>query len=138
VIVVDSNVLAYLLIAGPRTPQAVAALRRDPDWHMPRLWRSEMRNVLVPRVRTGAADLREAEIVLQKALALLGEREHEVGDRPVLSLAASSGCTAYDCEFVALAQALGVPLVTCDGEVLRAFPGVAVALEAFSAGGAGW
>jgi predicted nucleic acid-binding protein len=44
----------------------------------------------------------------------------------VLSLAAQSGCSAYDCEFVALAQDLRVPLVTTDRQILKAFPTVAV------------
>jgi predicted nucleic acid-binding protein len=40
-----------------------------------------------------------------------------------------SGCSAYDCEFVALAQSLGIPLVTVDKHVLRQFPGVAIGLD---------
>lgn len=35
------------------------------------------------------------------------------------------GCTAYDCEFVALSQRLGVPLVTLDRALLKAFPRLA-------------
>ncbi len=50
----------------------------------------------------------------------------------VLSLAAESGCSAYDCEFVALARNLGVSLVTSDREVLKAFPAIAVPLERYS------
>jgi predicted nucleic acid-binding protein len=40
----------------------------------------------------------------------------------VLTLALESGCSAYDCEFVALAKQLGVKLVTEDAKLRRAFP----------------
>ena len=60
-------------------------------------------------------------------------RGHEfaVESAYVLTLANTSGCSAYDCEFVALAKALGVPLLTNDREVLRAFSGMTVALAHF-------
>lgn len=35
---------------------------------------------------------------------------------------AGSDCTAYDCEFVALAMQLGTKLVTADKKLLRSFP----------------
>jgi len=44
----------------------------------------------------------------------------------VLRLVASSTCSAYECEFVALADQLSVPLVTLDRAVLREFPVVAI------------
>lgn len=66
------------------------------------------------------------------AEAIIGDNEFDVGTPPVLSLATSSGCSAYDCEYVALAQDLGVPLVTTDRALVKAFPGVAVSLEAFA------
>jgi predicted nucleic acid-binding protein len=54
-------------------------------------------------------------------------RDHErmIDSRAVMTLAASSGCSAYDCEFVALADASGVPLVTADARILKAFPEIA-------------
>jgi predicted nucleic acid-binding protein len=59
-------------------------------------------------------------------------REYSVVSHRVLHLAVRSGCTAYDCEFVALAQDLGASLVTTDRAILRAFPSVAVSLAAFA------
>ena len=49
----------------------------------------------------------------------------------VLQLVARSNCIAYDCEFVALAHAQGVHLITADREILREFPEVAISLEEF-------
>jgi predicted nucleic acid-binding protein len=48
-------------------------------------------------------------------------------------LSKESGCTAYDCEFVHIAKELGVPLVTSDKRVLRAFPRLAVSIAEFGA-----
>ena len=48
-----------------------------------------------------------------------------------MDLAAASTCSAYDCEFVALAQNLGAPLVTVDRQILSQFPEIAVSLDAF-------
>lgn len=50
----------------------------------------------------------------------------------VIELAAESGCTAYDCEFVSLAERLNVPLVTSDKKMFAAFPEIAISMEAFT------
>ena len=52
-------------------------------------------------------------------------REEVVRSERVLQLVASSRCSAYDCECVAAAQQLGVPLITADRALLEAFPAVA-------------
>jgi predicted nucleic acid-binding protein len=43
----------------------------------------------------------------------------------------SCGEVNYDCEFVALAQHLDVPLVTADKKILREFPVIAKSLDAY-------
>jgi predicted nucleic acid-binding protein len=40
----------------------------------------------------------------------------------VLRLSQESNCSAYDCEYVALAEFLDVVLVTADGKLAKAFP----------------
>lgn len=67
------------------------------------------------------------------AEVLLEGREYQVASAPVLVLSRESGCTAYDCEFVHIAKELGVPLVTSDREVLRAFPELTVSIAEFGA-----
>jgi len=61
----------------------------------------------------------------------MSRAEYGVESHAVLTLALDSGCSAYDCEYVALADALGVPLVTFDAEILRAFPVRAIAPDDF-------
>jgi predicted nucleic acid-binding protein len=58
----------------------------------------------------------------------LAGAEYEVDSLRVLELVRDSDCSAYDCEFIAVAQALDTKLVTMDTKLLKAFPTVAVAL----------
>lgn len=131
-IVVDTNVICYLYLSGDRSTQAVKLMRIDADWAVPRLWRSEMLNVLARYMRKDRLELSDARHIMDRAEALIGDREYEVTAREVLKLAQSSGCSAYDCEFVALAQRLNVPLVTVDKGILRRFPEHAAALEVYT------
>lgn len=132
-IVVDSNVIAYLYTAsGPQTAAAERALDRDPEWAAPLLWRSEFRNVLALYMRQQSLPLSAALNAQSRAEALLAGREYAVDSGRVLTLAAESGRTAYDCEFVTVAQELGVPLVTSDRQVLASFPDVAVSLRDYA------
>ncbi|MBC7789768.1 MAG: type II toxin-antitoxin system VapC family toxin [Anaerolineae bacterium] len=130
-IVADANLIAYLILPGERTEQAEAVLLRDPLWVVPALWASELRSVVSQYVRGGTLTLAQGAAAMERALALIGGREAPVDSRQVLELAQRSGCSTYDCEYVALASDLGVPLVTSDKAVLKAFPRVAVAPDEF-------
>lgn len=84
-------------------------------------------------LRKGLLTLPKALIIQDRAESLLRGFEHEVASAHVLQLAEWSGCSAYDCEYVALAQEFGVPLVTQDRALLRQFPNNAMSLDAFVA-----
>lgn len=132
-IVADTNLLIYLYVQGQRTEESEAVLQQDAVWAAPLLWRSEFRNVLIRLVRTDALQLEEALAIIDEAERWLTGHEYSVVSRQVLELASRSGCSAYDCEFVALAQDLEAPLVTTDRQILKAFPTIAVSPSAFTA-----
>lgn len=127
-IVVDSNVLAYLYLPGDRTAHAEALLERDPDWVAPILWRSEFRNILAGCMRRKTLSFDQACMLQSEAQSLLAGSEFEVDSLAVLQLVRDSDCSADDCEFVALANKLNAPLVTVDKKLLKAFPARAVPL----------
>jgi predicted nucleic acid-binding protein len=122
VIVVDVNVLAYLLIPGKFTEAAEQLLTEDSAWVVPRLWRSELRNILATYLRLNQMDLADAALIFQRATELVGAEEYELETTDVLRLSKESNCSAYDCEYVALAEFLDVVLVTADGKLAKAFP----------------
>ncbi|MEO7540208.1 MAG: type II toxin-antitoxin system VapC family toxin, partial [Pyrinomonadaceae bacterium] len=127
-IVVDSNVIAYLLIPGDTTQIAEKVWGKDSTWAAPRLWRSELRNVLGLYMRQQKMDLDKAQLQMGRAEQLMNGREYDVASGNVLEIAQSSGCTAYDCEFVYLAEQLDVPFVTSDKKLLTAFPATALSM----------
>lgn len=121
-IVVDSNVLAYLYLPGDFTARAEALLQADPEWTAPVLWRSEFRNILAGYMRRGSLTFDQAASLQREAEDLMRDCEFEVDSNEVLQLVRDSDCSAYDCEFVAVAAKLDVKLVTMDKKLLRAFP----------------
>jgi len=131
VIVVDTNVIAYLLIRTLHSAESDRALALDRDWAAPYLWRSEFRNVLLQYLIAGRMDVVTALEYARDAQLLLHGREYNVDAAAVLPLAVQSNCSAYDCEFVALAQSLGVPLVTSDRKLAARFKSTAIHLRDF-------
>ena len=129
-IVVDTNVISYLYLSGERSHQAEQLLSLDPHWCAPVLWRSEFRSVLSQYLRKNLLTFEEVLIILEQAEDLLGDDEYEVPSAHVMQMVNSSSCSAYDCEFVALAGYLGVPLITADQRLLREFPEIAESLDA--------
>ncbi len=134
-IVVDTQVLWYSVHQGAFTDLANQVAARDPDWVAPPLWKSELRNTIAGYMRRGGLTLGEALEVMESSEALIAIEEPAETQR-ILSLIETSRCTAYDLEFVALAQGAGIQLVTNDRQILDSFPGIAVSLESFAGGSA--
>jgi predicted nucleic acid-binding protein len=131
VIVVDTNIISYLYLSTKQTVLVEQVLRKDSRWAAPLLWRSEFRSVLALYIKKKIISLEKALAVQQEAEDFLQENEFEVPSTQVLSLAATSSLSAYDCEFVALAQVLDSPLVTADKQIIRDFPQTAYSPRQF-------
>lgn len=132
-IIVDTNIIAGLYIENPHVDEVEALLVAAPNWFAPELWRSEFRNVLIQYVRHSRIALLDALQIMDYAEELIGLVEVYPPSVQILRLAHTSGCSAYDCEFVALARALGTVLITFDRKLRAAFPTIAMTPSAFLA-----
>lgn len=130
-IVVDTNVISYLYLTSEYSNLAEQLFLKDPSWSAPLLWRSEFRNVLSFYVRKEIITLQDAIQLFETAASLLQENEYEINSTQVLKLSQNSGCSAYDCEFVNLAQDLGIPLVTMDKKILQNFQDTAISIQEY-------
>ena len=130
-IVVDSNIIAYWLLPGEKMAEAEGVWQKDSNWIVPPLWKSEFRNILAQYLRHKKLTLSELQEILKEAEAILEHKAYEVDSDWVLRLVNRSSCSAYDCEYVSLAQRFGVMLVTADKQVLCEFPETAVSPQQF-------
>ena len=128
-IIVDTNVIAYLYLPTNYTPDAEKLLIQEPVWGAPYLWRSELRNVLALYLRKKMVSFEQAVQIQAEAELLMSENEFVVKSSDVLSLVKDSNCSAYDCEFVALAQNFKSTLVTTDKKILSEFPSTAKSFQ---------
>ena len=127
-IVLDASAILELLL-GTEAGHRVAARVEDPalGLHAPHLLDVEVAQVLRRYVRArelSSAAGAEALETLQELCVLRHPHPPLMGR--VWELRAD--LTAYDGVYVALAEALGAPLLTCDGKLARA-PGVRADVE---------
>ncbi len=124
-IVVDTNVIAYLLIDGEFT-EAVKDLRtKDPEWIAPRLWLDEFLNVLATTERRGMITSEIADATLSLACELMEGRSYDLPAQRILATARRTSCSAYDSQYVCLAEDLGLKLFTYDKRVIANCPDLA-------------
>ena len=134
-IVVDTNLIAYAVLPGERTRAALALAERDPDWVAPALWRRELRNILATLMRVRQLPLDRALAAFAAAEELVTDATVEPSTEQCLRLAAQGRVSVWDAEFVLAADAVGLPLVTADRRLVRAFPGRVVPLSDLRLGG---
>lgn len=132
-IVVDTNTIAYLYLPTECTADVENLLDIDSEWIAPALWRSEFRNILALYIRKNLLDFNTACEMQAQAETLLANNEYQVDSVSVLKLANDTGCSAYDCEFIALAKSLNLKLITADKKLLNTFPDVAFTAKNFIA-----
>ena len=130
-IVVDTNIISYFYLTSEFSELAEKLYLKEPVWSVPLLWRSEFRNVLALYIRKELITLNDAVEIFDAAEELLLNNEFEINSIYVLTLAQASGCTAYDCEFVSLAQDLNVQLVTMDEKTSKKFSGTVLSIPEF-------
>lgn len=128
-IVVDTNILAYFYLPTECSEKAEALLAKDPFWCAPVLWRSEFRNVLALYLRKQVISFEQAIGIQSEAESLMRGNEFDLSSIDILALVNKSRCSAYDCEFVALAMSLKIRLVTADKKIMSEFPDIAVSLD---------
>ena len=124
--VVDTNVVAALMLPTVANAEVAELLRQDSDWRLPPLWRSEFRQVLLKYVRADLATPEQAFALWHKALERFELSEQPVAGHQVLALAIATGCSTYDAEFVVLARQLNCRLLTFDRKLLQLFPDLAM------------
>ena len=132
-IVADTNIISYLLLPTSYSGAADRLYRTDPQWTAPVLWKSEFRNVLALYLRKQVITVGKALQLQELAESVMLNNEYDIASSQVFTLIVKSACSAYDCEFVALAEYLDCPLVTQDKRLLASFPSVAISIQDFFA-----
>lgn len=131
-IVADANVVAALVLPHEDSSLAERLLCADGSWVAPPLILAELRSVVATLVRNGRQSAAQGASLFALAVEALEAVTFEPNVRRVMELVAASGCSSYDCEYVAVAEEIGCRLVTLDQAVLRAFPGMAARPEAIA------
>ena len=133
-LLVDTNVVVYLLIAGDYTTAAQQLRARDSDWRSEAFLLVEFTNLLASSIATKRMTLSLAQDLLAKASALFDGKLGRIPHSSVLASAARHRVSAYDARFLALAGELGSRLVTEDTKLRAAAPALTQSLaEALAA-----
>jgi predicted nucleic acid-binding protein len=117
----------------PQSNQVGLLHKKNSNWQVPVLWKSEFLNVVALYFRKNIISFKEAYEAIDYAHRLIGVNEHRIGPHTTMELIATSMCSSYDCEFIALAGQLNTRLITYDKLILKEFPEIAINPENYLA-----
>jgi len=133
-LLVDTNVVAYLLIKGDHTEAAQELHARDSDWRSEAFLLVEFTNVLVSSIARKRMTVSMAEDFLAKVFSLFDGKLGRIPHASVLAIATRHRVSAYDARFLSLADQLGSRLITQDARLRAAAPALTQSLaEALAA-----
>jgi len=124
-IVVDTNVIAYLLVDGEYTKAVSRLHQEEPVWIAPRLWLDEFLNILATAERNAIMSSEHANATLVLACELMNGRSYDLPPDRILATARRTSCTAYDSQYLCLAEDMGLKLYTYDSKILANCPELA-------------
>jgi predicted nucleic acid-binding protein len=128
VVLVDTNIIAYLMIRGDRTAAAQQLYERDSDWCSEAFVMVEFSNVIATYVRTRALSQAQGTKLLAESQAHLSTL-HSVVNTQALESAMQFGISAYDARFISLAKQLKMKLITEDVKLRVAVPALTMSLD---------
>jgi predicted nucleic acid-binding protein len=127
-VVVDTNILAYLLIDGEQTNAARKLFQRDAEWKSEEFLLIEFSNVLATYERRGNLSQTLADKLLSEAAAVMSHLV-TVPHKDVLDGARRYGVSAYDARFLILAERERTNLITEDSRLRAAAPTITCSLD---------
>lgn len=127
-LVIDASGMIFALLG--RSDHAMGLRRRlaAEVCHAPHLIDAEAGNVLRRHVQRASLSAADAEILLRSGAPLIDHRHQMTGALARAAWALRQNLSFYDALYVALAAALGAPLVTADQRLSRA-PGLSCVVE---------
>jgi predicted nucleic acid-binding protein len=128
VVLVDTNIIAYLMIRGNRTAAAQQLYERDSDWCSEAFVMVEFSNVIATYVRTRALTQAQGTKLLAESQVHLSTL-HSVVNTQALESAMQFGISAYDARFISLAKQLKMKLITEDVKLRVAVPALTMSLD---------
>jgi predicted nucleic acid-binding protein len=133
-IVADTNLVVQLTLRLAQTEQARNVYQRDSDWVLPELWRHEYLNVLANYLRFDHTPMETLLAAWQQATSLFKNSVKPVDMLQALRLAGDLNISAYDAQYLALAQTFDIKLVTEDRKLRKAAPDMTLSMQALLSG----
>jgi predicted nucleic acid-binding protein len=127
-VLVDTNVIAPLYVRSARTEAVEELFARDAVWRTEPLALIELSNILITYERSRYITAATARDCLNRAAAFLQPQLFRVSHQAALEAALDYRVTAYDARFLALADQLGIRLITEDARLRAAAPALTQSL----------